>query len=209
MATIEKGYTYAANMTVSAENLGALIMSATATLIDRSSVEQDNYTLATRGTSQPPGPYAGELWQDSTGPGCNILKSYRSTWQAAVPVMVEVENIGIRTWAQGTILSLKRDEEPTGFDVCLSSYRNPVGVSLETVAPEETGFIALHGVWPVLDDGSGSGIAAGSPVTVSDSVSGKAMKLTDSANSDQLMGYALTQIGYGDLPSDMFWCRFW
>ena len=77
MAKLTKGHTYAANATVSADNLGALIMSATITLVDRSSVEQTNYTLATRGTSQPPGPYAGELWQDSTD-AHYLLKSHRA-----------------------------------------------------------------------------------------------------------------------------------
>jgi hypothetical protein len=210
-----KGYTYAANATVSAENLGWLTMSATVTLIDRANLEQTNYTPATAGSAQPPGPFAGELWHDTNG-YAPVTKAYRTSWVPAVLTsMVVLNDVSSQTWSQGTLIAAGVTDGTyrianaayTPFSVVDHGESNVVGVALETISPDATGMIAMHGVWPVIA-GSLSNITASVPVMLHDSEPGAAARRTGSGDADRLIGYAMGQPGAGNLPANMFWCKF-
>lgn len=210
-----RGYTYAANSTVGASNLGALVMSATATLIDRASIEQTNYTLATVDGAPPPGTYEGELWHDTTHTH-PLLKSYRSSgWALSLPYAVPVRNdSSSSTWSQGTLVACGledgtyriawADSEP--FGITDHGESNVVAVSLETVAVGATGYVAFHGVLPVLSDGSSS--TAGWAMMLSDTVAGAAEAILPGGEFNRLFGYSVAEAGSGGLPDNLFWCRF-
>lgn len=145
--TLTRGTTFASGDTVTATSLTNLVENLTVSGLTRSNIDQSEGSVHTVDSSEPPGPYAGEVWSDSSA-----SMPYSGVYDGTRFVAGSRDVAKVRAVAAITKGDSLRFVALTGagteFSVNLHANANEgnfVGIALEDIASGEDGFIAVNG----------------------------------------------------------------
>ena len=153
MATITRGFTFAANELVTNTKLHNLMDAGTVSLIDRSDADPANTSFIHIGSSSPGSPYTGLHWFDTS---TEVLRRYDGTDFQPVANGIVLTNRSGGNVVKGDPVVIDTGND-TSFDTTTTANNQGVlGVAAETISDTSTGVIIVSGRHVVNVTGSGT-----------------------------------------------------